>query len=107
MNSDENRDALWEMLGRSPLQEPDGWFVARVLARHRHEQANRKPWWSVACWRLPRWAWAGAFVCMMSLTTFVALERHHAWETAQNHKAFDLMLANLDAEDEEWSNSNF
>jgi hypothetical protein len=34
---DEN-DPLWDLLGRAPRPEPDGWFAARALARCRHER---------------------------------------------------------------------
>lgn len=57
---DPRHEAVWRLLGRAPMPEPDAWFAARTLARCRSEKQA-----SLALARIWRWALGGGLgVCL-------------------------------------------
>jgi hypothetical protein len=89
-------DPLWKLLGSAPLEEPEGWFTARTLARLHHQP--KTSWWV-----LPRWIWAGSLACLLLTSSgFYLYQQHCTTEVAKTQEAFELLLADTDTEGTEW-----
>ncbi len=89
-------DPVWKLLGSAPIQEPEGWFTARTLARLRHQPQSS--WWA-----LPRWVWSGSLACLLVICAGVyGYQQHRATEVAKTQAALEFLLANNETEGLEW-----
>ncbi len=99
---DPRHDAVWRLLERAPLPEPDAWFAARTLARCRSERPAR-----VGVWRsLLRWS-LGCGIALgcaaVLVTTQVQSDKAAAQKNVQD--AFEV-VASVDYADTDSSASS-
>ena len=93
----EPRDEIWDLLGQAPLQEPDGWFTARTLARVRQSREQRSFWRWVGVWSLPALA-----VLILGVGLVWESRRHQQTEQlAATYQALDYLADN--SGDQVWS----
>jgi hypothetical protein len=85
----EKNDPLWNLLGKSPLPQPEPWFAARTLARLRRE-LDRSYAWS----RLFRWALGGAVAGLIVCAVTWNLEDKSALQTIQLQAALEQVADN-------------
>lgn len=85
-------DPLWDLLGRAPMPEPDGWFAARTLARCRSEGRA-----AVSFVRFsPMWRWAlGGGLGLCLAVTLLTAQMHTTQMNKQKNvqEAFEIMAS--------------
>ncbi len=64
---DPRHEAVWRLLERAPLPEPDAWFAARTLARCRSEKQT-----AISLARIWRWALGGGLSICLAVSLLVA-----------------------------------
>ena len=64
---DPRHEAVWRLLDRAPLPEPDAWFAARTLARCRTEKRA-----AMSLARVWRWALGGGLGICLAVSLMVA-----------------------------------
>jgi hypothetical protein len=103
---DEN-DPLWDLLGRAPRPEPDGWFAARALARCCHEGPGGDAV-VVGYSRLAqvwRWALGGGLAVSMAVAFVVTQINSEKVDNQKNvQEAFEIM-ASIDTDSDSSSSS--
>jgi hypothetical protein len=86
-------DAVWSLLARAPMPEPDAWFAARTLARCRTEGR-------VAVQRFGmiwRWAWGGGIGVCLAVGLMVAQMHSESVDKQKNvQEAFEI-VASMDS----------
>jgi hypothetical protein len=102
----DEHDAVWRLLGRAPLEEPDAWFAARTLARCRHEGLESG---TISLARVWRWALGGGVAICLALTLAVTQQVHQVQaDKVDNQKnvqeAFEI-IASIDNSDSDSSSS--
>jgi hypothetical protein len=106
---DPRHDAVWRLLERAPLPEPDVWFAARTLARCRSERPVR-----VGVWRsLLRWSLGcGIAVCgaVALVTTQIQSDKvetqKHVQEAFEVVASVDYADTDSSASSTSWSDSS-
>lgn len=94
----DDRDALWDLLGRAPLPEPDGWFAARTLARCRNASLTPEAA-PVPSWRM-RWRWilGAGLACALAAGGLEKVHRHEVRQQRHDvQEAFEI-VASLDSD---------
>ena len=93
---DPRHEAVWRLLGRAPMPEPDAWFAARTLARCRSEKQE-----AVSLTRIWRWALGGGLGICLAVSLLVVQVAQVAPVQAQNadqqksvQEAFEIMASN-------------
>jgi hypothetical protein len=104
---DPRHEDVWRLLGRAPMPQPDGWFVARAVARCRSEKRAAR---SLA--RVWRWALGGGFGVCLAVGLLVAQIGPVAPAPSQPvddqknvQEAFEIM-ASIDNSDTDTSSSS-
>ena len=92
MEMDEN-DPVMRLLARSPLPEPDAWFVARTLARCRTEKKA-----GLAVARVWRWALGGGLSFCLAAIFLVAQVHSQSAEQQKNVQDAFQFMATFDAD---------
>jgi hypothetical protein len=97
---DPRHEAVWRLLGRAPMAEPDAWFAARTLARCRSEKKAE-----ISLGRIWRWALGGGLGVCLAVSLLVTQVTHVAPVQSQNvdqqknvQEAFEIM-ASIDNSD--------
>jgi hypothetical protein len=100
---DPRHEAVWRVLGRAPLPEPDAWFAARTLARCRSEKPA-----ALSLTRVWRWALGGGLGICLAVSLLVAQVSQVQTEKVDQHKnvqeAFEI-VASMDNADTDSSAS--
>jgi hypothetical protein len=82
--------ALWRLLGRAPMPEPDGWFATRALARCRTEKR-------AAFVRVWRWVLGSGLGVCLAVGLLVSQVTQVPTEKVDNQKnvqeAFEIMAS--------------
>jgi hypothetical protein len=89
--------ALWELLGRSPRPEAEGWFSARTLARLRQE---RDLSW-LRFWRPAPILTGMAFIFL--ITASLAVYENDTRQKAELSAALDYLVEHPLEEQESWN----
>jgi hypothetical protein len=87
---DPRHEAVWRLLGRTPMAEPDAWFAARTLARCRSEKQT-----GLSFGRVWRWALGGG----------LGIQTPSADQQKNVQEAFEIM-ASIDNSDTDSSASS-
>lgn len=85
-------DPLWHLLGRAPMPEPDGWFVARALARCRAEGRSALSFLRLS----PMWRWAMGGGVSLCLAVALLVAQVHSEQVTKQRKvqeAFEIMAS--------------
>jgi hypothetical protein len=92
---DPRHEAVWRLLERAPMPEPDAWFAARTLARCRSEKES-----AVSFGRIWRWALGGGLGICLAVSLLVTQVTHVAPAQPQNsdqqksvQEAFEIMAS--------------
>ncbi len=89
---DPRHDAVWRLLDRAPMPEPDAWFAARTLARCRSEKRE-----SVSLVRIWRWALGGGLgICLavgLLVTQVKPIQTQAADQQKNVQEAFEIMAS--------------
>jgi len=103
---DEN-DPVWQMLGESPLPEPDAWFAVRTLARCRYAGAGvESHGFSLSgVWRWTLGGGLGLCLAVALLAAQIPTVSPVADKQQKVQEAFEIM-ANLDSPDADSSSSS-
>jgi hypothetical protein len=95
---DEACDPVWQLLGRAPRPEPDGWFTARTLARCRNSVGGAE---AVAKSGRGVWRWALGMTLGLCLATLmitqISTEQVQDARQKNVQEAFDI-VASMDAD---------
>jgi hypothetical protein len=108
----EEPDLLDQVLGASPLQEPDAWFTARTLARCRTSRPESRGASFTLGRFWARWAVAGLFVLCAGGLGFQQAHRIHTLHVHHQHRvqeAFEVMATmgkDKDSTDTSWPDSS-
>jgi hypothetical protein len=110
MRLDES-DPLWDLLGRAPRPEPDGWFATRTLARCRHEgldDANGAT--RVRLAHIWRWVLGGGMAVAMAVGLMVAQVNSQKEDQQKNvQEAFEIVASvdtDSDSSSSPWQDSS-
>ena len=89
---DPRHEAVWRVLGRAPLPEPDAWFAARTLARCRSDKQA-----ALSLGRVWRWALGGGLGICLSVTLLFAQVSQVPSEKVDQHQnvqeAFEIVAS--------------
>ena len=107
-------DLLDQVLGLSPLPEPDAWFTARTLARCRTSRPEPRVSSFALARFWPRWAMLGIFVLVSAGLTVQQTHRIHSLHVHHQHRvqeAFEVMATmgkdkDKDSSDTTWPDSS-
>ena len=105
---DPRHEAVWRLLGRAPMPEPDAWFAARTLARCRSEKQE-----AVSLTRIWRWALGGGLgICLAVSLLVVQVSQVAPDDQTQNadqqknvQEAFEIMASNDNSDNDTSSSS--
>jgi hypothetical protein len=102
---EEAGDPVWQLLGRAPRPEPDGWFTARTLARCRNSVGGPE---AAAESGRGLWRWALGMTLGVGLATLmitrISTEQMQDAQQKNVQEAFDI-VASMDA-DADGDNAN-
>ena len=80
----DEKDPVWQLLGRAPLPEPDAWFTARTMAACRKSKAQSGFAALTGVWR---WALGGGLgVCLAVIPMIIEIK---ASSSANNSNSSD------------------
>jgi hypothetical protein len=109
-------DLLDQVLGASPLPEPDAWFTARTLARCRTSRPEPRVTSFALARFWPRWAMLGIVVLASAGVTLQQTHRIHSLHLHRQHRvqeAFEVMATmgkdkdkDKDSSDTSWQDSS-
>ena len=108
----EDADLLDQVLGASPLPEPDAWFTARTLARCRTSRTESRVSSFALARFWPRWAVLGLFVLVSGGLALQQSHRIHTLHVHHQHRvqeAFEVMATmgkDKDSSDTSWPDSS-
>jgi ferric-dicitrate binding protein FerR (iron transport regulator) len=92
---DPRHEAVWRLLERAPLPQPDGWFTARTLARCRTDRRE-----TVSLARVWRWALGGGLGICLAVGLMVAqvgqrppVQTQEAEQQKNVQEAFEIMAS--------------
>jgi hypothetical protein len=102
---DPRHDAMWRLLGRAPLPEPDAWFAARTLARCRSEKQV-----AVSLARVWRWALGGGLGICLAVSLLVSQVSVPQSQQVEQHKnvqeAFEIVASMNNADTDSSASSS-
>jgi hypothetical protein len=104
---DPRHEAVWRLLGRAPMPQPDAWFAARTLARCRSEKES-----ATSLGRVWRWALGGGLGICLAVTLLVSqvtqttpVQKPNVDQHKSVQEAFEIM-ASIDNSDTDSSASS-
>jgi hypothetical protein len=104
---DPRHEAVWRLLNRAPMPQPDAWFAARALARCRSEKQT-----AVSFGRIWRWALGGGLGVCLAVTLLVTqvaqvspVQKPNVDQQKSVQEAFEIM-ASIDNSDTDSSVSS-
>jgi hypothetical protein len=104
---DPRHEAVWRLLGRASMPEPDAWFAARTLARCRSEKQT-----PLSFGRIWRWALGGGLGVCLAVTLLVTqvtqvapAQKPNVDQQKNVQEAFEIM-ASIDNSDTDSSASS-